>query len=78
MWIVPYLIETQSNAVWPTLASYRARRMLRSVTEPIATWWRREREQEELCRYTEYEFRDLPCELDAVARFECKKRFWKS
>jgi len=41
-------------------------------------WWRRERELEQLRRYTEYELRDLPGKLGDAARFERRKRLWES
>jgi uncharacterized protein YjiS (DUF1127 family) len=78
MWFVPYLIETRAKTAWPTLASYRVCRLLRSGMAPIATWRRRERELQDLCRYSEHEFRDLPRELNTIARVHRGKRLWES
>ena len=78
MWIMAFLNEVRSKTAWPTLALYRDRRWLRSTQAPIAVWWRREREREQLRRYTESELRDLPGELRVTARFERRKRFWES
>jgi len=78
MWIMAFLDEARSKTAWPTLAFYRVRQWLRSARVPIAVWWRREREREQLRRYTESELRDLPGELRVTARFERRKRFWES